>query len=98
MNKGLEVIEAMRLYRVPLEQVDVVIHRQSIVHSFVEYKDGAVLVLESECTAQRLMDELTGLLSDKERHARMGSAVQRMAVPDSAERICDILETLAAKE
>ena len=43
MNKGLEVIEAMRLYRLPLEQVDVVIHRQSIAHSFVEYKDGAVL-------------------------------------------------------
>ena len=43
MNKGLEVIEAMRLYLLPLEQVDVVIHRQSIVHSFVEYKDGAVL-------------------------------------------------------
>jgi 1-deoxy-D-xylulose-5-phosphate reductoisomerase len=33
----------MRLYRLPLEQVDVVIHRQSIVHSFVEYRDGAVL-------------------------------------------------------
>ena len=43
MNKGLEVIEAMRLYRLPLEQVDVVIHRQSIVHSLVEYQDGAVL-------------------------------------------------------
>ena len=43
MNKGLEVIEAMRLYRLPLEQVDVVIHRQSIVHSLVEYYDGAVL-------------------------------------------------------
>lgn len=43
MNKGLEVIEAMRLYRLPLEQVDVVIHRQSIVHSLVEYQDGAIL-------------------------------------------------------
>ena len=43
MNKGLEVIEAMRLYRVPLEQVDVVIHRQSIVHSMVEFVDGAVM-------------------------------------------------------
>ncbi|WP_298022770.1 1-deoxy-D-xylulose-5-phosphate reductoisomerase [uncultured Dysosmobacter sp.] len=43
MNKGLEVIEAMRLYRLPLEQVRVVIHRQSIVHSLVEYRDGAVL-------------------------------------------------------
>ena len=43
MNKGLEVIEAMRLYRVPLDQVDVVIHRQSIVHSMVEFVDGAVM-------------------------------------------------------
>ena len=43
MNKGLEVIEAMRLYRLPLEKVDVVIHRQSIVHSMVEFTDGAVM-------------------------------------------------------
>ena len=43
MNKGLEVIEAMRLYAVPQEQVDVVIHRQSIVHSLVEFNDGAVM-------------------------------------------------------
>ncbi len=43
MNKGLEVIEAMRLYRLPLEQVDVVIHRQSVVHSLVECVDGAVM-------------------------------------------------------
>ena len=43
MNKGLEVIEAMRLYHLPLSQVDVVIHRQSIVHSLVECIDGAVM-------------------------------------------------------
>lgn len=43
MNKGLEVIEAMRLYDLPLEKVDVVIHRQSIVHSLVEFVDGAVM-------------------------------------------------------
>ena len=43
MNKGLEVIEAMRLYHMPLEQVDVLIHRQSIVHSMVEFVDGAVM-------------------------------------------------------
>ena len=43
MNKGLEVIEAMRLYDLPLEKVDVVIHRQSIAHSFVEFTDGAVM-------------------------------------------------------
>jgi 1-deoxy-D-xylulose-5-phosphate reductoisomerase len=43
MNKGLEVIEAMRLYRMDVDQVDVVIHRQSIVHSMVELVDGAVM-------------------------------------------------------
>ena len=43
MNKGLEVIEAMHLYDMPLEKVDVVIHRQSIVHSMVEFIDGAVM-------------------------------------------------------
>ena len=43
MNKGLEVIEAMRLYRIPLDRVDVLIHRQSIIHSMVEFVDGAVM-------------------------------------------------------
>ena len=43
MNKGLEIIEAMRLYSLPLEKVEAVIHRQSIVHSLVEYNDGALL-------------------------------------------------------
>ena len=43
MNKGLEFIEAIRLFRVPPGQVDVVIHRQSIIHSMVEFRDGAVL-------------------------------------------------------
>lgn len=43
MNKGLEVIEAMRLYRLPLERVEVTVHRQSIVHSMVEFVDGAVM-------------------------------------------------------
>lgn len=43
MNKGLEVIEAMHLYDVPLEKIQVLIHRQSIVHSLVEFTDGAVM-------------------------------------------------------
>ncbi|MGM9662813.1 MAG: 1-deoxy-D-xylulose-5-phosphate reductoisomerase [Oscillospiraceae bacterium] len=43
MNKGLEIIEAMRLYRLRGEQVTAVIHRQSIVHSLVEYRDGAMI-------------------------------------------------------
>ena len=43
MNKGLEFIEAMRLYRLPPEKVRVVIHRQSVVHSLLECVDGAVM-------------------------------------------------------
>ncbi len=43
MNKGLEVIEAHWLFDLPAEQIDVVIHPQSIVHSLVEYIDGSVL-------------------------------------------------------
>lgn len=42
MNKGLEVIEACRLFGFPPEQIDVLIHPQSIVHSFVEFSDGSV--------------------------------------------------------
>ena len=43
MNKGLEYIEAMRLYHMPPEKISVVIHRESIIHSLVEYCDYAVL-------------------------------------------------------
>ena len=43
MNKGLEFIEAMRLYAMPPERIQVVVHRESIVHSLVEFADGAVL-------------------------------------------------------
>jgi 1-deoxy-D-xylulose-5-phosphate reductoisomerase len=43
MNKGLEVIEASRLFGLPLAQIDVVLHPQSVVHSLVEYRDGSVL-------------------------------------------------------
>ena len=43
MNKGLEFIEAMRLYRMPLEKISILVHRESIIHSLVEYCDNAVL-------------------------------------------------------
>jgi 1-deoxy-D-xylulose-5-phosphate reductoisomerase len=42
MNKGLEVIEARWLFRVPVSQVEVVIHPQSIIHSMVEFIDGTI--------------------------------------------------------
>jgi 1-deoxy-D-xylulose-5-phosphate reductoisomerase len=43
MNKGLEVIEAHHMFRLPLERIDIVVHPQSIVHSAVVYRDGSVL-------------------------------------------------------
>lgn len=43
MNKGLELIEAMWLYDLSPEQIEIVIHRESIVHSAVVFKDGAVI-------------------------------------------------------
>ncbi len=43
MNKGLELLEAMHLYRMAPDQVQILVHRQSIVHSLVEFVDGAVL-------------------------------------------------------
>ncbi len=46
MNKGLEVIEACRLFSVPPEKIEVVVHPQSIIHSLVEYRDGSLL---AEC-------------------------------------------------
>jgi 1-deoxy-D-xylulose-5-phosphate reductoisomerase len=43
MNKGLEIIEAHYLFGVPYEQIRVVVHPQSIIHSLVRYSDGALL-------------------------------------------------------
>jgi 1-deoxy-D-xylulose-5-phosphate reductoisomerase len=42
MNKGMETIEAMWLFDVPMEKVEVVLHRESIVHSLVEFSDGSI--------------------------------------------------------
>ncbi|MEF9919053.1 MAG: 1-deoxy-D-xylulose-5-phosphate reductoisomerase, partial [Eubacterium sp.] len=43
MNKGLEVIEAKWLFNLKMDQIDVVVHPQSIIHSMVEYHDRAVI-------------------------------------------------------
>jgi 1-deoxy-D-xylulose-5-phosphate reductoisomerase len=53
MNKGLEVIEASHLFSLPHEMIDVVVHPQSIVHSMVEFRDGALL-------AQMSMPDMRG--------------------------------------
>lgn len=43
MNKGLELLEAMWLYGLPEDRIDIVVHRESIIHSLIEFADGAVL-------------------------------------------------------
>jgi 1-deoxy-D-xylulose-5-phosphate reductoisomerase len=43
MNKGLEVVEARWLFDIPAPQIDVLVHRESIIHSLVEYCDGSVI-------------------------------------------------------
>ncbi len=43
MNKGLEFIEAMQLYHMPPEKISILVHRESIIHSLVEYCDNAIL-------------------------------------------------------
>ena len=43
MNKGLELIEAVRLFPVPAGRIEIVIHRQSVIHSLVDYVDGSML-------------------------------------------------------
>ena len=58
-------------------------------------KGGAVLLLESECTAQRLYEEIQNILENPRRQADMADAMKNACVPDSAQRICDIMEELA---
>ena len=60
----------------------------------LERNGAAVVILEGECTAQRLMEEITALIGDKQRSSAMSKALYSMAVPDSAERLCDIIEKL----
>jgi 1-deoxy-D-xylulose-5-phosphate reductoisomerase len=43
MNKGLELIEAARLFPVPHDRIEIVLHRQSVIHSLVDYVDGSML-------------------------------------------------------
>ena len=57
-------------------------------------KGGAVLLLEKDCTAEKLMEEITGILEDKERYRSMRKALLDMSVPDCAERLVAIMENL----
>ena len=60
----------------------------------LEEAGGAVVLLEKDCTPEKLYGLLTELLADEGRRAEMGSKLRRMIRNDSTERICDILEEL----
>ncbi len=59
---------------------------------------GAVLLPEEECDAKGLMSQILSLLGDEKRRQAMTAALQRLAVPDSAQRICRIMAELTAKD
>ena len=62
----------------------------------LEGHGGAVVVLEKNCTAEVLMDQLRGILVDADRARKMSTALKSNVILDSAERICDIMERLAS--
>ena len=63
----------------------------------LEKQGAAVVVLEKDCTAQHLFEQITALLQDADRYSHMSKALYAMAVPDSAERLCTVMEQLAKK-
>lgn len=63
----------------------------------LESHGGAVVLREAECDGQRLYDEILRLLGDGEGLSEMGRAAEKMAVPDSAERILKVIRELAGK-
>ena len=64
----------------------------------MEKQGAAIVIPEAECTAQRLFEEISNLLSDKEKYIAMEKALYSVAVPDSAERLCTALEKLVKKK
>ena len=61
----------------------------------VEEQGAAVVILEGECTARKVLETVNELLSDRQKYESMHKALLRMAIPDSAERLCDVMEALA---
>ena len=78
MNKGLEIIEACWLFDLPPEQVDVVVHPQSIVHGLVEYADGSLL---AQLGSPDMRTPIASALAWPE---RMTAPVERLRLADIA--------------
>ena len=77
MNKGLEVIEASRLFALPPEKIEVVIHRQSIAHGFVVFSDGSV---KGQLCAPDMRVPIGLALAYPDRLATLQGAVDPMAL------------------
>ena len=60
-------------------------------------RNAAILILEKDCSAQKIFDEISALLADSARCAAMTSALQGLVRLDSAHRICDIIEELTKR-
>jgi UDP-N-acetylglucosamine--N-acetylmuramyl-(pentapeptide) pyrophosphoryl-undecaprenol N-acetylglucosamine transferase len=64
----------------------------------LEAQGGAVVVLEKECTAKGLYEEIKALLVDPDRRDAMGTALRNNCILDSTDRICKIMEQLVGKK
>jgi len=102
MNKGLEVIEAMWLFGLPLSAIEVVIHPQSVVHALVEYHDGSVLAHLSEPDMRIPISHALGWPERIASGASWLSLAKRQtltfASPDSARFPCLSLAMQAAEQ
>jgi 1-deoxy-D-xylulose-5-phosphate reductoisomerase len=78
MNKGLELIEAYHLFPIKVDQLDVVIHPQSIVHCLVEYQDGSVL---AQMSSPDMRTPIAYALAWPE---RMAAPTKRLNLPELA--------------
>ncbi len=63
----------------------------------LEAKGGVVVMLEKDCSAQAFLETVKGLLEDKERYRAMRKALLDISVPDSAQRLCNIMEQLIGR-
>ena len=60
----------------------------------LEKPGGAVVILEKDCTAQKIFDEIKAIVEDPKKSGAMQKALHSIVVPDSAERVCDIMQML----
>ncbi|MEN8205962.1 MAG: 1-deoxy-D-xylulose-5-phosphate reductoisomerase [Pseudomonadota bacterium] len=99
MNKGLEVIEAGCLFALPMEQIEVLLHPQSIIHSLVEFKDGSVLAQMGNPDMRIPISHALGwperISSGASQLDLLATATLQFESPDSARYPCLALATAA---